>query len=269
MGPRWSHAPAVRQAPRSRAPSSRSVACWRRRRFRERSRPLWRRWGRQVRQRARGVPRDGSARRPRPRRQHRAGGLGNGTRLPEERAVGALAAGSWQSAPATGCEPWRPSRPRAPPTRPTRPRSGPSLRSSRSTWSERSTPSPTSWATDHARPSPHRAVTRGEGVLPEPTRTDLLERAHRAAPTLPSHPSSPSGSCDVPARSIRSCSGSGSVAWRRRTPSRPRSTACARHSSSPIGPLAGRRETARGSPRATCRRGAARAVRTHGQRARR
>ena len=29
------------------------------------------------------------------------------------------------------------------------------------------------------------AVTRGEGVLPEPTRTDLLERAHRAAPTLP------------------------------------------------------------------------------------
>ncbi|MGD0530302.1 MAG: tetratricopeptide repeat protein, partial [Polyangiaceae bacterium] len=29
------------------------------------------------------------------------------------------------------------------------------------------------------------AVTRGEGVLPEPTRADLLERAHRAAPTLP------------------------------------------------------------------------------------
>jgi tetratricopeptide (TPR) repeat protein len=29
------------------------------------------------------------------------------------------------------------------------------------------------------------AVTRGEGVLPEPTRTDLLGRAHRAAPTLP------------------------------------------------------------------------------------
>ena len=25
------------------------------------------------------------------------------------------------------------------------------------------------------------AVTRGEGVLPEPTRADLLERAHRAA----------------------------------------------------------------------------------------
>jgi tetratricopeptide (TPR) repeat protein len=29
------------------------------------------------------------------------------------------------------------------------------------------------------------AVTRGEGVLPEPTRADLLERAHRAAPGLP------------------------------------------------------------------------------------
>ena len=29
------------------------------------------------------------------------------------------------------------------------------------------------------------AVTRGEGLLPEPTRADLLERAHRAAPTLP------------------------------------------------------------------------------------
>jgi tetratricopeptide (TPR) repeat protein len=29
------------------------------------------------------------------------------------------------------------------------------------------------------------AVTRGEGVLPEPTRTDLLGRAHRAAPGLP------------------------------------------------------------------------------------
>jgi len=29
------------------------------------------------------------------------------------------------------------------------------------------------------------AVVRGEGVLPEPTRAQLLERAHRAAPTLP------------------------------------------------------------------------------------
>jgi tetratricopeptide (TPR) repeat protein len=29
------------------------------------------------------------------------------------------------------------------------------------------------------------AVTRGEGLLPEPTRADLLERAHRAAPALP------------------------------------------------------------------------------------
>jgi tetratricopeptide (TPR) repeat protein len=29
------------------------------------------------------------------------------------------------------------------------------------------------------------AVTRGEGLLPEPTRAQLLERAHRAAPTLP------------------------------------------------------------------------------------
>jgi tetratricopeptide (TPR) repeat protein len=29
------------------------------------------------------------------------------------------------------------------------------------------------------------AVTRGEGLLPEPTRADLLERAHRSAPTLP------------------------------------------------------------------------------------
>jgi tetratricopeptide (TPR) repeat protein len=29
------------------------------------------------------------------------------------------------------------------------------------------------------------AVTRGEGLLPEPTRADLLDRAHRAAPTLP------------------------------------------------------------------------------------
>ncbi|HEY1694273.1 MAG TPA: tetratricopeptide repeat protein [Polyangiaceae bacterium] len=29
------------------------------------------------------------------------------------------------------------------------------------------------------------AVTRGEGLLPEPTRADLLEKAHRAAPTLP------------------------------------------------------------------------------------
>ena len=29
------------------------------------------------------------------------------------------------------------------------------------------------------------AVTRGEGVLPEPTRAHLLDRAHRAAPTLP------------------------------------------------------------------------------------
>jgi tetratricopeptide (TPR) repeat protein len=29
------------------------------------------------------------------------------------------------------------------------------------------------------------AVTRGEGLLPEPTRNDLLDRAHRAAPSLP------------------------------------------------------------------------------------
>ncbi len=29
------------------------------------------------------------------------------------------------------------------------------------------------------------AVARGEGVLPEPTRAEMLERAHRAAPTLP------------------------------------------------------------------------------------
>jgi tetratricopeptide (TPR) repeat protein len=29
------------------------------------------------------------------------------------------------------------------------------------------------------------AVSRGEGVLPEPTRAELLERAHRAAPSLP------------------------------------------------------------------------------------
>jgi tetratricopeptide (TPR) repeat protein len=29
------------------------------------------------------------------------------------------------------------------------------------------------------------AITRGEGVLPEPTRAQLLERAHRAAPALP------------------------------------------------------------------------------------